>query len=262
MPIGSLRRLVDLNLNHSRGCESLSFINQLESLEILDVSYLYLTAFPDIFPGHLNYSLLKLNFSRNNIQELHPSIGYLQKLVSLDVSWCKTLKRLPESIYTLRCLKTLNLESCAIQELSEGLGHLESLTLSNTHIKQLPNSICMLKHLKTLLLAFCYALRSLPQNFGLLESLDELVLSWCNIKYVPSCICKLKHLRVLNFSGCSQLERLPETLGDLKCLERLNVEGTCISHLPHSISLLKGLKVLGSETLLESNPLMKKTKRS
>ncbi|CAH1429952.1 unnamed protein product [Lactuca virosa] len=103
----------------------------------------------------------------------------------------------------------------------------------------------MLKHLKILLLTGGKVLKKLPEDLGLLESLEKLNLAYCKIRDVPSSICKLKHLKKLDLHNCDQLERLPEKLGDIKCLEQLDVEGAGISHLPQSISLLNGLKIVG-----------------
>ncbi|KAL7613562.1 hypothetical protein Lser_V15G05298 [Lactuca serriola] len=235
-PVGCLRRLVYLNINHCRGFESLSFIKQLESLQVLDLSYLYLSKLPDILPGHYNYSLLELNFSSLTFQ------GMTSKNYPHQLEIFKTF------ICSLRRLKDFNLESSTIKELPEDLGHIECLELLNlrsTPVKYLPNSICMLKHLKTLLLAYCKVLKKLPENIGLLESLEELSLAFCKIRDVPSSICKLTSLREFNLRYCDQLEKLPEKLGDLTCLKKLNVQGTGISHLPHGISSLKSLKIIG-----------------
>ncbi|CAI9270445.1 unnamed protein product [Lactuca saligna] len=166
-PIGCLRKLVLLNLNGCVGFKSLSLIKPLKSLQVLDLSNLYLTKFPDILPEHSNYSLLAIYFSKNNIQELPSSIGNLEKLVYLDLSGCHRLKSLPQSICTLRSLKNLDLVNCAIEELPEDLGHLESLewlNLGGTRVKHLPKSICMLKNLKTLLLTSCKVVMNLPED--------------------------------------------------------------------------------------------------
>ncbi|CAH1435638.1 unnamed protein product [Lactuca virosa] len=126
-PVGCLRKLVYLDLYNCWGIKSLSFIKQLESLQVLDLRNLYLTEFPDILPKQSNGSLLELYFSGNFIQELPSSIGNLQKLVSLDLSFCNKLKSLPQSMYSLRCLKRLDIQNTAIEELSEDLGYLEAL---------------------------------------------------------------------------------------------------------------------------------------
>ncbi|CAI9270676.1 unnamed protein product [Lactuca saligna] len=221
LPTGCLRRLVNLKLNYCRELK-FSFIKQLESLQVLGLSYLYLNEFLDILPQDVNYSFLELSLSRNNFQELPSSIGNLQNLASLDLNECKRLKSLPQSICSLRHLKHLYLHNCAIEELPEylgGLQSLESLDLGGTRVKHLPNSICMLKHLKTLRLLYCKALTKLPQDLGLLESLEELRLPFSHIRDLPTSIYELKHLRELDVSYCFQLKKLPEKLGDLAHLK-------------------------------------------
>nr|KAJ0222943.1 hypothetical protein LSAT_V11C200062110 [Lactuca sativa] len=216
-PIGSLTRLVCLDLSECILLKSLSFIKQLESLQ--------------------------QRYQRTTLSNWN-----LRKLVSLDLNWCKNLKSLPQSICSLQHLKDLDLESCAIEELPEDIGYLESLEWLNlrlTLVKHLPNSICMLKRLKTLLLSRCYVFEKLPEDLGLLESLEELSVTYCKIRDVPSSICKLKHLREFDLRCCDQLKKLPEKVGSLKCLQVLDVQGTSISHLPQSISLLKALKIFG-----------------
>ncbi|CAI9270673.1 unnamed protein product [Lactuca saligna] len=246
-PIGCLKKLIYLDLYNCSGIKSLSFIKQLESLQVLNLRHLYLKEFPDILPEHSNWNLLPLYFSGNYIEELPSSIGNLQKLVSLDLHFCNKLKSLPQSMYSLQCLKHLDIQNTAIEELSEDLGYLEALEtliLKGTRVKHLPDSICKLKHLKTLLLEDCKALMRLPEDLGLLQSLKELSLSHCKIRDVPSSICKLKRLRKLYLLKCDQLEELPEKLGHLECLEELDIRGTIISHLPMSLSLLKDLKIM------------------
>ncbi|CAH1435643.1 unnamed protein product [Lactuca virosa] len=257
-PIGCLKKLVYLGLCNCSGIKSLSFIKQLESLQVLDLRNLYLKEFPDILPEHSNWNLLELYFSGNYIEELPSSIGNLQKLVSLDLRFCNKLKSLPQSMYSLRCLKRLDIQNTVIEELSEDLGYLEALEiliLKGTRVKHLPDSICKLKHLKTLLLEDCKALMKLPEDLGLLQSLQKLSLSHCRIRDVPSSICKLKSLRKLYLLKCDQLEELPEKLGHLECLEELDIRGTIISHLPRNLSLLKNLKIMQRYERYERIPL-------
>ncbi|CAI9270686.1 unnamed protein product [Lactuca saligna] len=286
-PHGSLRRLAQLDLNGCQSLDTVSFIKQLEMLQVLedlvflDFSHSSLTT----LDCGLVPNLQKLNIEKcYQLVELHVPIGCLRSLVYLDIGvvcffevkmyavcgphlqasaaeelgslqvlnihGCKNLKRLQSGICGLRSLKHLNLVGSAIEEVPKDLGHLESLEtldLSSTPLKHLPNSICKLKHLKTLHLASCKDLKKLPKDLGLLESLEELSLQQCKIRDVPISICKLKHLRELNLRCCDQLERLPKKLRDLERLKELNVYATGITHLPQSISLLKGLKIVGFE---------------
>ncbi|KAF5761301.1 putative TIR domain, P-loop containing nucleoside triphosphate hydrolase [Helianthus annuus] len=246
---GCLKSLVYLNLTECKCLKSISFIEQMESLEVLDLSWLHLREFPDyIIIGHSSSSLLELNLSYNeDIEEVPSSVGNLYKLVSLNLTRCSNLKSLPGSICSLQHLTTLKLGYTRIEELPEDLGQLECLEylyLSRTKVKHLPGSICMLRHLETLDLSGCLRLEKLPEDVGQLESLEKLDLQHCrNLREIPNSICKLKCLKQLRLGGCKRVEKLPDELGNLKCLQYLEVWGTGITQLPQSIYSVKGLKI-------------------
>ncbi|KAJ0444366.1 putative TIR domain, P-loop containing nucleoside triphosphate hydrolase [Helianthus annuus] len=246
---GCLHSLVYLNLDFCKSLKSISFIEQLESLEVLHITGLKLKEFPNyITTGHSINSLLELHLSWNHIEEVPSSIGNLHKLVSLNLYNCSNLKSLPGSICSLQHLRTLNLHDTSIKELPVGMGQLEcleNLDLSETHVKHLPGSICMLKRLRTLLLQHSDFLEKLPEDVGQLESLEILHLGDCpNLRELPLSICKLKCLKELKLGGCWRLKQVPDELGNLKCLQLLDVGGTSITHLPSSICNLKCLKEL------------------
>ncbi|KAJ0794912.1 putative TIR domain, P-loop containing nucleoside triphosphate hydrolase [Helianthus annuus] len=246
VPVGCLKRLTYLNLGHCTGLKSVSFIKDLESLENLNVSGLHLKEFQNIIMCHSKSNLQQLDFSYNDIENLPSSIGNLHKLVNLSFSWCRKLKSLPRSIFSLQHLRILNLQKCSIVELPENIGKLEcleELDLSDSEIKHLPDSICKLKHLKTLNLCGC-KVRKLPVDVSQIDSLSKLDLRFSKIRDVPSSICKLKHLEELYLSGCSELEKLPENLGDLESLNKLVLKSTKIRDVPSSICKLKHLKYL------------------
>ncbi|KAJ0837140.1 putative TIR domain, P-loop containing nucleoside triphosphate hydrolase [Helianthus annuus] len=246
---GCLKSLVYLNLNRCESLKSISFLEQMESLEVLDISGLNLKEFPDhITIGHSINSLLELNLEGNEaIEEVPSSIGNLHKLVSLNLKSCRKLKSLPGSICSLQHLTTLNLCFSGIEELPEDLDHLECLEelyLANTVVEHLPDSICMLKHLKTLLFIRCEYLKNLPKDVGQLESLEILDLQDCSsLREIPNSICKLKCLKELNLWRCARVKKLPKELGNLKCLQLLDVRRTGITELPQSIYSVKGLKI-------------------
>ncbi|KAJ0444184.1 putative TIR domain, P-loop containing nucleoside triphosphate hydrolase [Helianthus annuus] len=218
---GCLKSLVYLNLNRCKNFKSISFIEQMESLEVLDIGGLNLKKFPDyIITGHSSSSLLELNLEWNDIEDIPSSIGNLHNLVSLDLEGTTAIMELPEDLGQLECLENLN--------------------LIFTKVKHLPGSICMLKHLKALHLSRCVRLEKLPEDVGQLESLEILHLGNCyNLREIPNSICELKCLEVLYLQGCSRLEKLPDKLGNLQCLQFLDIYNTGITHLPQSIYSVK-----------------------
>ncbi|XVF84571.1 hypothetical protein PTKIN_Ptkin17bG0047700 [Pterospermum kingtungense] len=128
----------------------------LPKLKILDLSHsVYLVKTPD-FAGLS--SLERLEFEGcTSLIKVHQSIGFLERLVFLNLAECINLKELPDSICNLRSLETLGLSGCSkLNSFPEHLGKLEALRklLANrSAIKQLPISIGLLKNLEDLLLA-------------------------------------------------------------------------------------------------------------
>ncbi|PWA37272.1 NB-ARC domains-containing protein [Artemisia annua] len=232
VPVGGLNSLVHLNLSSCPNLQSLSFIKQLESLEVLHLSEYFPTEFPDIVPtGSSNYSLLELDISYSRIEEIPSSIGIFCKLVYLNLSGCGKLKSLSRSFCSLQSLITLVLVSSGIEELPDNIGLLKSLQALDLRFT----------HVNIYLIVF------LPENLGQLDSLEVLDPSYCWLRDIPNSICMLKHLKKLKIEYCHSITKLPEEIGDIECLEELNVTCTGISHLPRSISLLKGLKIIGFE---------------
>ncbi|GJR71642.1 disease resistance TIR-NBS-LRR class family protein [Tanacetum coccineum] len=180
-----------------------------------------------------------------NIPEFPKDLGKLECLEELCLSSAK-IKHLPDSICTLRRLKSLKVYDCyLLEKLPEDLEKLEcleKLNVSSKKIEYLPNSICMLKRLKSLDVANCCCLGKLPEDIVQLESLERLNLSATMIIKLDDCM--LKHLKLLKLNDCALLEKLPEDLGRLECLEELHVSSKKIEYLPDSICMLKRLKSL------------------
>eukprot|EP00729_Bicosta_minor_P016760 gene16760-biopygen28204 len=159
-----------------------------------------------------------------DLRELPDSVWKLTHLKTLNLYKCKNLETLPDSLGKLTHLKTLNLEWCEnLVTLPEtgvaGLVNLEELNLGNCRKlkKQLPQSIAKLTKLKTLDLMYCYDIETLPETVVVgLVTLEALDLRYCEVlKQLPQSIAKLTKLKTLNVSNC---ESLAEPLPDLSHL--------------------------------------------
>ncbi|KAL7607288.1 hypothetical protein Lser_V15G19690 [Lactuca serriola] len=204
-----------------------------------------LETFSGILFGLRSLRLLKLE---GNILEVLKNFDQSMKVDEL-ILLSPTIKHLPDSIWMLKHLKSLELNLCVwLEKLPEDLGWLEcleKLNLSYTKIKHLPESIYMLKHLKSLELRFCCFFEKLPEDLGRLECLEDLALSFTMISHLPDSICMLKHLKSLELISCSLLEKLPDDLGRLECLQKLSLR-KCefLQDIPNSIGTMKCLKYL------------------
>lgn len=143
----------------------------------------FLKRIPD-FSGipNLLYSLyLNLNYCKSLV-EVHPSVGFLKKLVHLTAEKCSSLVMFPRRL-SLRSLETFLLGGCRkLKNFPEIAGTMESLkciTLSGTAIRELPSSIGCLSGLQELNLNKCEDLINLPCSIYELEHLQYLFLDSC-----------------------------------------------------------------------------------
>ncbi|KAL4582590.1 hypothetical protein LXL04_007144 [Taraxacum kok-saghyz] len=222
--IGPTPNLESLGLTFCFFLEELQMASECEKLVYLDISH-----------SHLRTLDLRLtpNLQTLYLNNLPESIYMLKHLISLNLYSCPLLEKLPEDFCRLECL--------------------EELTLYSTRIKDLPGSICMMQRMKHLELHNCYLLEHLPKDLGRLECLQKLIIIDCKLlQNIPVSIYQMKCLKDFHLRNCIRIEKLPEELGSLECLKELDIEGTSISHLPRSILLLKGLCIIGSRVLLQS----------
>jgi len=192
---------------------------------------------------------------------------YTDDVLSLERYDSETL---PDSVWKLTHLKTLNLTFCKnLETLPEAgvaeLVNLEVLHLRGTHLckmklKQLPQSIAKLAKLKTLNLFYCKNLETLPETgVAGLVNLEVLDLFGCyKLKQLPQSIAKLTKLKTLTLNYCTSLETLPEAgVAGLVNLEVLNLQFCKLKQLPQSIAKLTKLKTLNlhwCENLAEPLP--------
>ena len=95
---------------------------------------------------------------KTSITELSSSIGHLESLESLDLSYCTNFEKFPDIIEgNLRNLRELNLEGTAIRGLPRSIGYLECL--------------------ETLNLSYCPNLHKFPEIERNMERIEELYLN-------------------------------------------------------------------------------------
>ncbi|KAL4607616.1 hypothetical protein ACB092_09G188500 [Castanea dentata] len=267
-----LDELVQLHLLDSKIEQLWIGIKHFPKLKFIDLSYSSnLDITPD-FTGVQNLETLVLR-DCEKLRKLHPSIGFLKKLVRLDLMNCENLARLPSTIYCLKSLESLDLYGCSnFDNLPENLGNvkgLKRLDLSGTAIKELPSSIerltsltslnihgcgdlvclpnttCGFKFQGALDLSTCSRFKNLPENPWIIEDLGMLDLSETAIEEIPSSIEGLIGLKSLTLFLCENLVCLPSTICNLKSLESLNLS-ECINfdNLPENLGNIKCLKRL------------------
>ncbi|KAJ9700934.1 hypothetical protein PVL29_006321 [Vitis rotundifolia] len=200
--IGHLTWLVQLNLVNCRNLRSLPNICGLKSLKRLVINGCSnLEAFSEITEDM--EQLKRLLLHETGITELPSSIEHLRGLLSLELINCENLVALPNSIGSLTCLTVLrvrnctklhnlpdNLRSlrCCLKNLDLGgcnlmegeipsdlwcLSSLESLDVSENHIRCIPAGITQLFELKTLYMNHCPMLEEiveLPSSLTKMEA--------------------------------------------------------------------------------------------
>ncbi|XP_056162434.1 disease resistance protein RPV1-like [Syzygium oleosum] len=208
----------------------------------------------------------------DNLEEIHPSIEDIKTLVSLDVSWCKKLKKLSERVGRMEELREIFLNDTAIQDipiprdclmklenascedltqLSKSMDSIEKwaslteLNLSGTGIEELPESIGSLRKLKTFDASCCKSLTRIPGSIGSLVSLWCLSLQECySLREIPDSIGKLASLTELYLFETG-IEELSESIGSLRKLETLDASYCkSLARIPSSIVSLMSLRNL------------------
>ncbi|PON67246.1 TIR-NBS-LRR-like protein, partial [Parasponia andersonii] len=207
------------------------------------------------------------------LTEIHPSIGVLHHLVTLNLKYCRRLEKLPKSI-NLKALKTFTLAGCInLSEFPEIVGEMKNLSeldLNGTAIRDLPrNGICNLTFLKYLIISDSSNIDTVPENLGnYLEHLEQFFADGTSIRKVPSSVLLMKKLKILCFRGCRGLQlpnsltglcslikldlsfcdlaegAIPDDIGSLSLLEHLNLSGNYFTSIPETISQLSQLREL------------------
>ncbi|KAK7349959.1 hypothetical protein VNO77_07893 [Canavalia gladiata] len=140
--------LVCIELEHSNVEHVWKETQFMEKLKILNLSHChYLTQTPN-FLNMPNLEKLVLADCRS-LSEVSHTIGFLNKVLLINLKDCIRLRNLPRSIYKLKTLKTLILSGCLnIVKLEEDIEQMESLSIliaDKTAIRRVPFSLARSK---------------------------------------------------------------------------------------------------------------------
>ncbi|XP_059072548.1 disease resistance protein Roq1-like isoform X2 [Cryptomeria japonica] len=160
------------------------------------------------------------------LQRIPNSIGRLQGLKCINISYCESLEDLPEEFCNLQSLEWLKLSYCS-------------------RLSSLPSRLGDLINLRYLDLESCRELQTLPDSFKQLRHLQHLNLDGCQELTLRSDMLEnIVNLEYLNFGGCRKLEQLPNQITHQVCLRELKATYTSIRGLPSDIGELRKLEVL------------------
>ncbi|TYG51767.1 hypothetical protein ES288_D10G286700v1 [Gossypium darwinii] len=158
-----LNHLTSLNKLGLTGCCNLKTFPVIESLRDLNLSHCPIVKFPEI-----PRTLIKLNLSGTQIEEVSLSLDSLSNLQTLDMSGSRVKN---VSIKMEAALRDLNLSHCPMTEFPEIPRSLRKLNLFGTQIKEVTLSLDSLNNLQMLKMS-CSSIQKLQCSiipFGLKE---------------------------------------------------------------------------------------------
>ncbi|XP_057987411.1 disease resistance protein TAO1 [Hevea brasiliensis] len=258
----SMENLVHLIMPRSEVEELWNGSTCLPNLKSLDLAFSkHLKIVPDF---SMMTNLEEIIFDGcESLIEIPSSIQRLKRLDSLDLTYCKKLRSLPQMP---RGIKYLELANSGVEEWSpSSIQFLDNLlVLDITHCQNL-RSLPRIIYCNTFIridISFCPNLIMSPQIMESSEVLPssnngivELDLRGCKmLNSLPNSTCELKRLEILNLHGCSYLEKLPPLYG-LCSLKKLYLDGTALVEIPPDIVSLSSLELLSlSYTPMEELP--------
>ncbi|XP_042482188.1 disease resistance protein RPV1-like isoform X2 [Macadamia integrifolia] len=194
------------------------------------------------------HNLKVLNLSCCEYLSKSPDFSWFPYLEELDLGKCSLLDELDESIGQLNRLKSLILRLClSLRKLPKSIGDLKSivkLDLLMTKIKELPDSISRVGSLKELILKSCSSLKELPDGVGLLEKLEVLDMRGCiKLEKLPRSMGRMKYLDTIDLKQMS-ITKFPNDFSMTQNLMKLKINQLRLESLKVDMTPLKSLKQL------------------
>ncbi|KAJ1381311.1 Leucine-rich repeat 3 [Sesbania bispinosa] len=187
-----------------------------EKLVILDLSYSKIIKLWDGVQNLVNLKQVKLG-SCYNLLEL-PDFSKATNLEVLEARDCRELSGVHSSIFSLNKLNTLDLSWCGKIATLTSDTHLSSLSYLNFgYCCNLREFSVTSENMKKLDLTYVQV-QALPSSFEHQSKLEILCLRGSDIEELPSCIKKLTRLQYLDISHCFRLETIPELPPSLQTL--------------------------------------------
>ncbi|XP_028769801.1 TMV resistance protein N-like [Neltuma alba] len=220
--VGSLSKLVELNLSVCSSLTSFPREINMASLQKLHLSYCRsLDYFPCIV-GKMD-ALRTIYAEGTAIKELPPSIGNLPRLGSLAISTHKSIRELPSCLFTLQNLSRLNLSGIqppSIKSLMKLMQESQPvISCSNLEALNLEN--CCLTHEDLHLALRCF------------WNVQKLILSGSNFVSLPECIKECANLQTLVLNNCKRLRDIPELPSKLENIEAEDCTSLTTESLGH-----------------------------
>ena len=184
-------------------------IFELKWLEKLDLSGNNIPELPNILSHFPKLRLFGFRWQEN---EPIPDWIHLVSALKVDLSLfnINISNKLPDFIFTLTNLNSLNLNSNKLTSIPDSitqLTNLNSLDLSDNQLTSIPDPITQLTNLNSLDLRF-NKLTSIPDSITQLTNLNSLYLSYNQLTSIPDSISQLTNLNSLDLSE-NPLEKPP-----------------------------------------------------
>jgi len=148
--------------------------------------------------------------------------------ISLDLSGLE-LDSIPEELYELKFIKTLN--------------------LNNNRLKELPKELCIKMQYLNLLSVNSNQIEQLPDEIGVMK-IGELWIGSNKLTSLPETIINMSNLSILGVDT-NQITHLPPNMDKMESLSAIFADYNQITHLPVELSNITDLRAL----LVSNNPL-------